>query len=132
MRHAGLVLLGLSAMASVARAQRSASTGVPAELWSSAPADGDRDAAHWDAFGEALERAGRYKAAAAAYQRAIQLGVTRPDESSRKVARVFIRLGDEKQASRWMELALMPGARPVDSPVRCRTCGREGSARRAT
>jgi tetratricopeptide (TPR) repeat protein len=49
--------------------------------------------------------AGRYKEAAASFERAMQLGVARPHEAARSVARSYAKLGNRKQAMRWLEIA---------------------------
>jgi tetratricopeptide (TPR) repeat protein len=48
---------------------------------------------------------GRYKEAAASFERAMQLGVDRPHEAARNVARSYAKLGNRKQATRWLEIA---------------------------
>ena len=55
--------------------------------------------------GRALYDAGRYKEAAASFERAMQLGVARPHEAAWHVARSYARLGNRKQALRWAEIA---------------------------
>jgi tetratricopeptide (TPR) repeat protein len=57
------------------------------------------------AEGQALYDAGRYKEAAASFERAMQLGVDRPHEAARNVARSYAKLGNRKQATRWLEIA---------------------------
>jgi tetratricopeptide (TPR) repeat protein len=57
------------------------------------------------AEGHALYADGRYKAAAASFERAMQLGVDRPHEAARNVARSYAKLGNRKQATRWLEIA---------------------------
>jgi tetratricopeptide (TPR) repeat protein len=55
--------------------------------------------------GHSLYDAGRYKEAAASFERAMQLGVARPHEAAREVARSYARLGNRKQALRWGAIA---------------------------
>jgi tetratricopeptide (TPR) repeat protein len=55
--------------------------------------------------GHDLFAAGRYKEAAASFERAMQLGVDRPHVAARKVARSYAQLGNRKQATRWLEIA---------------------------
>jgi hypothetical protein len=55
--------------------------------------------------GQRLFAAGRYKDAAASYERAMQLGVGRPHEAALGVARAYLQLGNRKQALRWGEIA---------------------------
>jgi tetratricopeptide (TPR) repeat protein len=57
------------------------------------------------AEGRVLYDAGRYKEAAASFERALQLGVARPPEAARGVARSYEKLGNRKQAGRWADLA---------------------------
>lgn len=55
--------------------------------------------------GQSLYDAGRYKEAAASFERAMQLGVARPHEAAWEVARSYAKLGNRKQALRWAEIA---------------------------
>jgi tetratricopeptide (TPR) repeat protein len=55
--------------------------------------------------GHDLYDAGRYKEAAASFERAMQLGVARPHEAAWEVARSYAQLGNRKQAVRWREIA---------------------------
>ena len=55
--------------------------------------------------GHDLYAAGRYKDAAASFERAMQLGVERPHEAAWEVARSYAQLGNRKQAVRWQEIA---------------------------
>jgi tetratricopeptide (TPR) repeat protein len=57
------------------------------------------------AEGHTLYDAGRYKEAAAAFERAMQLGFGRPHEAAWKVAESYAKLGNRKQAMRWAEIA---------------------------
>jgi tetratricopeptide (TPR) repeat protein len=83
-----------------------------ADLWRDALLVDDRVAAHWLAMGDALSRAERSREAVAAYQRAIQLDARLTREGTRCVARAFARMGDDRQAVRWLELALRAGVSP--------------------
>lgn len=72
--------------------------------------------------GHALYDAGRYKEAAASFERAMQLGVARPHEAARNVARSYAKLGNRKQASRWAEIAELlehpeRAQRPLRTPL---------------
>jgi tetratricopeptide (TPR) repeat protein len=74
------------------------------------------------AEGQALYDAGRYKEAAASFERAMQLGVDRPHEAARNVARSYAKLGNRKQASRWAEIAELlehpeRAQRPLRTPL---------------
>lgn len=55
--------------------------------------------------GHDLFDAGRYKEAAASFEQAMQLGVSRPHVAAWKVAQSYARLGNRKQALRWAEIA---------------------------
>ena len=83
-----------------------------ADLWRDALLVDDRVAAHWLAMGDALSRAERSREAVAAYQRAIQLDARLTRDGTRRVARAYARMGDDRQAVRWLELALRAGVSP--------------------
>ena len=83
-----------------------------ADLWRDALLIDERPAAHWLALAEVLLRAERYRESAAAYQRAIQLDARLTDVGTRGVARAYARMGNDRQAIRWLEQALRLGARP--------------------
>lgn len=85
-----------------------------AELWRDALVEDDRVAEHWLMLGDVLSRADRQREAVAAYQRAIQLDARLTRAGTRRVARAFAHLGDDRQAVRWLELALRAGVRPED------------------
>ncbi|MDB4883970.1 MAG: hypothetical protein JWL95_2736, partial [Gemmatimonadetes bacterium] len=80
-----------------------------AELWRSALLIDDRSTAHWTALANALTRAGRHREAVAAYQRVIQLDASAKADGMWNIARAYALLGNDKQASRWVELALREG-----------------------
>jgi tetratricopeptide (TPR) repeat protein len=80
-----------------------------ADLWRDALLTDGRVAEHWVAMGDALSRAARHREAVAAYQRAIQLDARLTREGTTRVARAYARLGDDRQAVRWLELALQAG-----------------------
>jgi tetratricopeptide (TPR) repeat protein len=101
--------------ASVLRARRAARDGEwnqAADLWRDALLIDQRPAAHWLALGEVLVHAERYREAAAAYQRAIQLDARLTGVGTRGVARAYAQMGNDRQAIRWLEQALRLGARP--------------------
>ncbi|MEO8563988.1 MAG: hypothetical protein ABI601_18050 [bacterium] len=85
-----------------------------AELWRSALLMDERVADHWIAMGDALSGAHRYREAVAAYQRSIQLDPRAARECTRRVARAYAQLGNDKQAVRWLEQALLVGATPAE------------------
>jgi len=85
-----------------------------AELWQDALILDGRRGADWLALGDVLVRADRYREAAAAYQRAIQVDARLTEAGTRGVARAYARMGDDRQAVRWLEQALRLGARPAE------------------
>ena len=85
-----------------------------AELWRDALLIDDRIATHWLAMGDVLLNAERHREAVAAYQRAIQLDARLTDRGTRAVARAYSRMGNDRQAVRWLEQALRLGVRPDD------------------
>ena len=82
-----------------------------AELWRDALLIDGRVAAHWVAMGDALLHAERHREAVAAYQRAIQLDARYVERGTRAVALAYARMGNDRQAVRWLEQALRLGAR---------------------
>ena len=56
--------------------------------------------------GRTLYEAGRYKEAAASFERALQAGVKKPHEAAWEVARAYAMLGNDKQARRWQRIAV--------------------------
>jgi tetratricopeptide (TPR) repeat protein len=83
-----------------------------ADLWRDVLLADGRVAAHWLALGDALSCAARHREAVAAYQRAIQLDARLTREGTTSVARAYARMGDDRQALRWLELALRAGVSP--------------------
>ena len=83
-----------------------------ADLWRDALLTDGRVAEHWLALGYALSGAARHREAVAAYQRAMQLDARLTREGTTSVARAYARLGDDRQAVRWLELALQAGVSP--------------------
>jgi tetratricopeptide (TPR) repeat protein len=81
-----------------------------AELWRSALLRDEHVAEHWIAMGDALSGAQRHREAVASYQRSIQLDPRTARESTRRVARAYALMGNDKQAVRWLEQALRAGA----------------------
>jgi tetratricopeptide (TPR) repeat protein len=82
-----------------------------AEHWtglSTTPAN-ERIAEHWTTRGRALYDSSRYRESIASYERALQLGVGRPEEGAWNIARGYARLGNRKQALRWLGHALELG-----------------------
>jgi tetratricopeptide (TPR) repeat protein len=85
-----------------------------AELWRDALLLDARNGAEWLALGDVLLHAERYREAAAAYQRAIQADARLTERGTRSVARAYARMGEDRQAVRWLEQALRLGARPAE------------------
>ncbi len=83
-----------------------------AELWRDALLDDERVAEHWRMLGDALSGAERHREAVAAYQRSIQLDARLTREGTRSVARAYARMGDDRQAVRWIQLAFRAGVTP--------------------
>jgi tetratricopeptide (TPR) repeat protein len=83
-----------------------------ADLWRDALLTDGRVAEHWLALGYALSGAARHREAVAAYQRAMQLDARWTREATTSVARAYARMGDDRQAVRWIELALRAGVSP--------------------
>ena len=103
--------------ATVMRARSAARLGEwneAADLWRDALLIDDRVATHWLAMGDVLLTAERHREAVAAYQRAIQLDARLTDRGTRAVARAYSRMGNDRQAVRWLEQALRLGVRPDD------------------
>jgi len=74
------------------------------------PAGADATGAdRWIAMGDSLSAAERYREAVAAYERSIQLDVRVASTSTRRVARAYALLGNDKQAVRWLALSLRAG-----------------------
>jgi Tfp pilus assembly protein PilF len=91
-----------------------------AELYESALLKDDRVAEHWYAYGTALYRSARYQRSVAAFERALQLGDARTREGALQIARAYARMGNDVQASRWLERAvqLERAARPAAADER--------------
>lgn len=124
----------LALMSSVASAQVPASASHAAPVLSQSPdipTSGPPDILMSE--GHELFDAGRYKEAAASFERAIQLGVERPHEAAWNVAQSYVKLGNRKQAVRWAEIAELlrsSGGRAGGEVVRAMTT--VGALRRAT
>jgi len=85
-----------------------------AELWRDALLLDARNGADWLALGDVLIHAERHREAAAAYQRAMQVDARLTERGTRSVARAYARMGEDRQAVRWLEQALRLGARPAE------------------
>jgi tetratricopeptide (TPR) repeat protein len=83
-----------------------------AEQWRDALLIDERAGADWLAMGDVLLNAERHREAVAAYQRAIQVDAHLRERGTRSVARAYARMGDDRQAVRWLEQAIQLGARP--------------------
>lgn len=71
-----------------------------------APAGGRSTAHEWRARADSLRDVGRHRDAIAAYERALQLGVTEPQCAAFGVARSYAHLGNRTQALRWLRSAV--------------------------
>ena len=60
------------------------------------------------------ELASRLRESKEEYQRAIQLDASLTARGARSVARAYARMGDDRQAVRWLEQALRLGVRPAE------------------
>ena len=85
-----------------------------AELWRDALLLDDRTGTDWLEMGDVLLEAERHREAAAAYERAIQVDARLTLRATRGVARAYARMGNDRQAVRWLEQAIRVGARPAD------------------
>jgi tetratricopeptide (TPR) repeat protein len=85
-----------------------------AEQWREALLIDERVGADWLAMGDVLLNAERHREAAAAYQRAIQVDARLRERATRGVARAYARMGDDRQAVRWLEQAIQLGVRPAE------------------
>lgn len=56
----------------------------------------------WVTRGDEMFRAGRYRESIAAFERSLQLRAPNAAESAWRIARAYARLGNAKQASRWV------------------------------
>lgn len=111
------VLFELGLSLDVMRDRRERHEGALAsELWQESLFDSnDTIASHWSAYGEALYQDGRHRESIGAFQRAMQLGMDQPGDAALSVARAYARLGNRKQALRWVERALDLGGPSRDS-----------------
>lgn len=103
--------------ATVRRARSAAHAGdwnEAAEQWREALLIDERAAADWLALADVLLNAERHREAAAAYQRAIQVDARVRERGTRGVARAYARMGDDRQAVRWLEQAIQLGVRPAE------------------
>jgi tetratricopeptide (TPR) repeat protein len=103
--------------ATVRRARNAARDGAwnaAADLWRDALLLDDRSGADWLALGDVLLEADRHREAAGAYLRAIQLDARLTLRGTRDVARAYARMGNDRQAVRWLEQAIRLGVRPAE------------------
>ena len=85
-----------------------------ADLWRDALLLDDRMGTDWLALGDVLVEAQRHREAAAAYERAIQVDARLTLRATRGVARAYARMGNDRQAVRWLEQAIRLGVRPAE------------------
>ena len=85
-----------------------------ADLWREALLVDGRTGTDWLEMGDVLLEAERYREAAASYERAIQVDTRLTLRATRGVARAYARMGNDRQAVRWLEQAIRLGARPAE------------------
>lgn len=77
-----------------------------AELWPSAmtapPITSSTAAEEWSSLAHEQYAASRYRESIASFERALQLRVGRPETAALHIARAYARLGNRKQAMRWL------------------------------
>ena len=95
-------------------ATRDGAWNAAAELWRDALLLDDRTGTEWLELGDVLLEAERHREAAAAYERAIQVDARLTLRATRAVARAYARMGNDRQAVRWLEQAIRLGARPAE------------------
>ena len=95
-------------------ATRDGAWNAAADLWRDALLLDDRFGADWLALGDVLLQADRHREAAASYLRAIQADERLTLRATRDVARAYARMGNDRQAVRWLEQAILLGVRPAD------------------
>ena len=84
------------------------------DLWRDALLLDDRTGTDWLALGDVLLEAERHREAAASYERAIQVDARLTVPGTRGVARAYARMGNDRQAVRWLEQAIRLGVRPAE------------------
>ena len=94
-------LIALAALVMVV--SRPAAAQTPAHLC------GTDSSATWRALGDALFNEQRHREAIAAYERALQLGAAEPGSGAWQIARAYARVGNRKQALRWLGHAVALG-----------------------
>jgi tetratricopeptide (TPR) repeat protein len=95
-------------------ATRDGAWNAAADLWRDALLIDDRSGTDWLALGDVLLEAERHREAAASYMRAIQVDARLTMRATRGVARAYARMGNDRQAVRWLEQAIRLGERPAD------------------
>ena len=95
-------------------AMRDGAWNAAADKWRDALLLDDRTGTEWLEMGDVLIEAERHREAAAAYVRAIQVDARLTMRATRGVARAYARMGNDRQAVRWLEQAIRLGERPAD------------------
>ena len=95
-------------------ATRDGAWNAAADLWRDALLLDDRTGTDWLALGDVLLEAERHREAAASYLRAIQVDARLTMRATRGVARAYARMGNDRQAVRWLEQAIRLGERPAE------------------
>ena len=83
-------------------------------MWRDALLLDDRSGTDWLELGDVLLEAERHREAAASYLRAIQVDARLTMRATRGVARAYARMGNDRQAVRWLEQAIRLGERPAE------------------
>jgi len=95
-------------------ATRDGAWNAAADMWRDALLLDDRTGTDWLELGDVLLEAERHREAAASYLRAIQVDARLTMRATRGVARAYARMGNDRQAVRWLEQAIRLGERPAD------------------
>jgi tetratricopeptide (TPR) repeat protein len=109
-RIAAILTLSLVALRALPAQDRRSPVTPTAELARAlVRAPNERAAARWSSRGRALYDSSRYRESIASFELALTLGADRPGEEAWNIARGYARLGNRKQALRWLSHALEMG-----------------------
>jgi tetratricopeptide (TPR) repeat protein len=75
----------------------------------------ERVAARWSSRGRALYDSSRYRESIASFELALKFGAGHPGDEAWNIARAYARLGNRKQALRWLSHALDMGCSRCDA-----------------
>jgi tetratricopeptide (TPR) repeat protein len=95
-------------------ATRDGAWNAAADMWRDALLLDDRTGTDWLELGDVLLEAERHREAAASFLRAIQVDARLTMRATLRVARAYARMGNDRQAVRWLEQAIRLGERPAD------------------